>query len=190
VYTRRIQDRVFTFDFAEGLINDNLLIVDRETRSVWSQLDGNAISGPMEGAPLTVLPSMQSTWKFWRHLYPETRVMIVESEKGRPYLYRNRKPGSPRPSQPATEHDTSALGLGFANEDHAIFFSFLELAKSPSPMQITFGTETIVIYYDEPGMTAWATDTGGRLLPTVLVYRSGWEDFFPETIIYTEEPTR
>jgi hypothetical protein len=40
VYARRVGDRELTFDFAEGLIKDNLLIVDRETRSVWPQLHG------------------------------------------------------------------------------------------------------------------------------------------------------
>ena len=190
MYARRIEDREFTFDFAEGLINDNLLIVDRETGSVWSQLDGKAISGPMLGAPLPVIPAMQSTWKFWQTFYPETRVMVVEGEEGSPYLYRNRKPGAPRPAKPATSHDTSFLGLGFATQDHAIFFPFSELDKSPIPMRVTLGEQPIDVHYDKEGLTAWVTGPDRKVLPAVLTYRSGWLDFHPQSIVYVEDPRR
>lgn len=73
MYARRTGDRELTFDFAEGLIKDNLLIVDRETSSVWSQLHGRAVIGPMEGTPLQMIPAIQATWGFWRARHPETR---------------------------------------------------------------------------------------------------------------------
>ena len=38
MYARRINDRVLTFDFAGGLVDNNLLLADRETSSLWSQL--------------------------------------------------------------------------------------------------------------------------------------------------------
>ena len=59
-----------------GLVNNNLLVVDRETESVWSQLDNKAISGPMEGTPMTIIPALQTTWKFWRERHPDTKVMM------------------------------------------------------------------------------------------------------------------
>lgn len=88
-----------TFDFAEGLAEDNLLIVDRETRSLWSQLDARAISGPRKGEPLRVVPALQTSWGHWRSLHPETSVMTVEGDAGRPYYYRAWIPGSPRPEE-------------------------------------------------------------------------------------------
>ena len=45
-----------TFDFATGLIHDNLLFVDRETKSVWSQLDGKAVIGALTIATVLLLP--------------------------------------------------------------------------------------------------------------------------------------
>ncbi|MCH7925210.1 MAG: DUF3179 domain-containing protein, partial [Planctomycetes bacterium] len=60
MYARRLGDKELTFDFASGLVNDNLLLVDRETSSVWSQLDNKAISGPMKDTPMVVVPAMQS----------------------------------------------------------------------------------------------------------------------------------
>ena len=57
MYARRQGGRELTFDFAEGLVDNNLLVVDRETSSVWSQLAGRAIAGSMEGTPLTAVPA-------------------------------------------------------------------------------------------------------------------------------------
>jgi hypothetical protein len=184
VYTRSIGERELTFDFAGGLLNDNLLFVDRETGSVWSQLHGKAIHGPMKDTPLISVPVMQTTWAFWRGLYPGTRVMIVEEEDGRPYLYRNRKPGAPQPDTPAKKHDTSGLGLGYASGGDAIFFSFSELKRAGGTFEVRFAGELIRVNYSKAGLTAWVTDMQGSLLNSILVYRDAWVDFFPDTFLY------
>ena len=57
MYARRVGEQEVTFDFAEGLLQNNLLFVDRETSSIWSQLHGQAVSGPLEGTPLQVVAS-------------------------------------------------------------------------------------------------------------------------------------
>jgi len=184
VYARRVGERELTFDFAEGLFKDNLLVVDRETGSLWSQLDSAAISGPLAGTPLEVVPSLQTTWKHWRTLHPESRVLRDEGKKGRPYLYRNRRPGGSRPRSRPTTHDTSALGLGLAVSGQAMFFRLSELARATTPFQITVGGESVQIHHHAGGMTAWAEDGDGRLLPAVLAYEYGWKDFFPDTRVY------
>ncbi len=127
MYARHIADRELTFDFAEGLLKNNLLIVDRETDSVWSQLHGKAVIGPLEGQPLTVIPSIQATWGFWKARHPDTRLMVLESEEGRPYFYRNRPTGQSSPRKPKAEHDLSALGFGLALGNEAIWIALDEL---------------------------------------------------------------
>ena len=106
MYARGQGENELTFDFAEGLIKNNLLMVDRETRSVWSQLHGRAVSGPREGQPLQALPAIQSTWGFWKNRHPDTRVMVNTKRPGRPYFYRTWTPGQPRPEERPIEHNT------------------------------------------------------------------------------------
>ncbi len=182
MYTRSIGDRTHTFDFAEGLIKDNLLFVDRETNSVWSQLHGYAIHGPLENTPLRVVPAMQTTWAFWRERHPDTRVM-VDDQPGRPYLYRNRQPGSPRPATRPTSHDTSLLGLGLTLGGESMFFPFDEMAKVQTPIDVKVGGTDVVVYFSPRGLTAWA-EKDGELLPTVLAYEFGWRDFYPRTRVF------
>lgn len=182
MYARSIGEREFTFDFASGLIDDNLLVVDRETNSVWSQLAGKAVFGEMEGAPFTAMPSMQTTWKFWRELHPDTRVMVVEGREGRPYLYQDFTPGERR--QRAGEHDTSPVGLGLVVAGDAWYFPFPELEKASTPLAMTIGGQQVTIGYSSEGMTAWATDADGDILVTVIAYERGWNSFFPESQRY------
>ena len=81
MYTREYDNHSLTFDFAEGLLNDNLLFVDRETQSIWSQLEGKAINGPMKGKTLQNIPALQTTWKNWKTKHPTTKVWFVADEK-------------------------------------------------------------------------------------------------------------
>jgi hypothetical protein len=183
VYAREVEGRELTFDFAEGLVKDNLLIVDRETNSIWSQLDSKAVSGPMKGAPLQSVPSIQTTWKFWRKRYPKTRVLVVRGEEGRRYFYRDRKPGT-RPKRPDTTHNTSKLGLGLVVDGQAMFFPFRELRRVAPPVRVKLGGEWVAVYYEEEALTAWAEDGKGNLLSGVLSYEEGWVSFNPESRTY------
>ncbi len=69
-----IDGQTFTFEVF-GLRQDVFVMIDRETRSIWTHLDGKAIEGPMTGASLTMLPMPQMTWGDWRQAIPETFVL-------------------------------------------------------------------------------------------------------------------
>jgi len=181
VYARRQGGKELTFDFAEGLVDNNLLVVDRETNSVWSQLAGRSIAGPMEDTPLESIPTMQATWRFWRGRHPDTRVMVLERE-GRRYVYQDFEPGTRRSSEGA--HDISTVGLGLTLDDDARFFPLRELAAATTPLSLEVGGQAVVIHFDAEGLTAWATDASGSLLMTVLAYEQGWLSFFPNSLVW------
>ena len=178
MYARRVGNRELTFDFAEGLIHDNLLVVDRETSSVWSQLHGQAVIGEMAGTPLEALPSVQSTWKFWRRRHPDTRVVTVPDHDGHPYFYSRSGSGT------RLGHDTTQVGLGLVLKEQAIFVPFPELRKSAEPVEIAVGGEMVTVTYDDDGLTAWGVDRQGQSLVTVIAYRHGWLEFYPDSDIY------
>ena len=181
MYARRFGDRTLTFDFAAGLIRDNLLLVDRETGSVWSQLAGKAISGPMQDTPLVVVPSIQASWGYWRRTHPDTAVMVVEGQEGQPYFYQVFEPGKPRE---ATSHDVSTVGLGIVVGGQALFVPFRELDRAEPIVTALVGTERVAVHHDADGLTAWAENSEGELLPGVLAYESGWLAFYPNSAIY------
>ena len=185
VYNREVDGQLLTFDFGEGLINNNLLFVDRETGSVWSQLHAKAIAGPLKGTPLEVLPAMQMTWRHWRTLHPETWVWLPEGN-GHPYYYRDFEPGhDPPPFE--RRHDMSRLGLGLRYKDSTMFFPFSELENARVPLFVVFGDQKVAVYYSERGRSAWVIDEALEVVPTVLIYDWAWAGFYPDTGIYRED---
>ena len=46
------------------------------------------------------------------------------------------------------------------------------------------GDTEIQVHYDGEGVVAWATNSDGDLLNTVLAYAGPWREFFPTTEIY------
>lgn len=187
MYARRLGGRELTFDFAAGLIEDNLLIVDRETRSVWSQLAGKAVAGPMSDTPLEALPSIQTTWGFWRSVHPGTSVMLLEGEEGQPYVYRRAGSGPPAKGAPQL-HDTHDLGLGLTVGGESWFFPLRELAMAETPITAVIAGEPVTIHYRPEAMTAWAENAAGDLMVAVLAYESGWLSFSPESEIFAAAP--
>ena len=57
------------------LWNESLVMIDKETRSLWSHLMGKALKGDMEGLVLKPLPCTMLTWVKWRELHPDTTVL-------------------------------------------------------------------------------------------------------------------
>jgi hypothetical protein len=57
------------------LWNRSLVMIDRETQSLWSHLLGEAMQGPLQGTELPMLPSELVTWEAWRREHPQTTVL-------------------------------------------------------------------------------------------------------------------
>lgn len=69
-----------TFDTSGLLYRSNKLMLDRETKSLWSNLTGEPVVGAWarSGIALQALPSTLTTWKAWRERHPETTVLDLE----------------------------------------------------------------------------------------------------------------
>lgn len=89
LYSGRLPSgRVLTFGTSGLLYRSNKLMVDRDTGTLWSNLTGEAVVGPLaasgDGAPavLEVLPVTLTTWSEWRARHPDTTVLALEPERG------------------------------------------------------------------------------------------------------------
>ena len=63
-----------TFHLA-GINNQNFLMRDEQTGSFWQQISGLAISGPMKGRQLTLVPSDELTLATWKSEQPHGAVL-------------------------------------------------------------------------------------------------------------------
>ena len=72
VLDRRVGGRTLTFENSGALWKDMLVLKDKETGTYWTPATGRALSGPLVGETLTILPAAVTTADAWRELYPST----------------------------------------------------------------------------------------------------------------------
>ena len=81
------RDQPFTFGSSGLLYRSNKLMYDRQTDSLWNQFTGRPVMGRLTGSKieLRVLPVVQTSWKDWRALHPDTRVLSLDTGFRRDY---------------------------------------------------------------------------------------------------------
>ena len=58
------------------LFNNNLVMYDRrDGGTLYPQMTYKAIFGPRQGEELELLPVMETTWRYWKQLFPDTKVV-------------------------------------------------------------------------------------------------------------------
>jgi hypothetical protein len=60
----------------------NLVMVDQESGSYWSQVLARGICGRYENTPLTIVPAAVTTWGEWRRSQPDTEVLLPPPYSG------------------------------------------------------------------------------------------------------------
>lgn len=67
------------------LYNSNLIMYDRNTQSNWSQLRLQCVNGSEIGERPTLLKVIETDWKTWSALYPNTKVLSLNTGFPRDY---------------------------------------------------------------------------------------------------------
>lgn len=85
VFERTVGDRVYDFGTSGRLWNSNLVMYDRETRSLWSQFTGEAIVGDLLGTELERVPIQIVSLADFAQRWPEGDVLSRDTGHSRPY---------------------------------------------------------------------------------------------------------
>jgi len=77
----------YTFGSSGMLYRSNKLMYDRQTRTLWNQLTGQPVLGPLvaKGVTLDVLPVVLTTWSDWLAQHPDTKVVDINTGFSRDY---------------------------------------------------------------------------------------------------------
>jgi hypothetical protein len=66
-----------------GLLHNNdLIMYDRKTDSLWQQISGTAIAGPKRGSQLESVPVTMSLWADWKRAHPDAKVLAPPGDPG------------------------------------------------------------------------------------------------------------
>jgi Protein of unknown function (DUF3179) len=87
LFDARTREHTHTFGSSGFLMRSNKLMYDRETRTLWNQLTGEPVLGPLAGGRIRLrqLPLVTTTWGRWRRLHPDTRVLDIRTGHQRVY---------------------------------------------------------------------------------------------------------
>jgi len=70
------KEAALSFGVSGLLWNDNLVMYDAESGSLWSQVAATAIQGPLAGTELELVPATLARWDEWRAEHPDTGVLL------------------------------------------------------------------------------------------------------------------
>lgn len=181
-----------TFGVSGLLYNNDMLLYDRETQSLWSQIMSMAISGKMKGTQLHALPLSDTTWAHWREKHPQTQVLSTKTGYLRRYekhpygeYDQNDAIYFPVSNSTARFHPKERV-LGIVIDNKAKAYPFIELSKQgKTRFNDTLATQSLTIEYDTVSQSALIYDSNNRLLTSTTLFWFAWYSFYPETEIYT-----
>ncbi len=78
---------IYDFGSSGFLYRSNKLMYDRQTRTLWNQLTGEPVLGPLADGDirLELLPVVLTTWADWQEQHPDTLVVSEDTGFQRPY---------------------------------------------------------------------------------------------------------
>ena len=74
-----------TFGVSGLLYQTNLIPFDRATKSNWSQILGESVNGSLAGKDAELITLVETDWKTWKSMFPNTTVMGLETGFSRTY---------------------------------------------------------------------------------------------------------
>ncbi len=85
VFDRRVDGTARSFGVSGLLYRSDLLLYDRETESLWSQVLAEAVTGPALGTRLELMRTQMTRWGAWRKRHPHSRILSPDTGYRRPY---------------------------------------------------------------------------------------------------------
>lgn len=84
-FDRRFGDRILDFGTSGLLFNSSLVMYDRQTSSLWTHFNGEAVVGTLAGAQLEFLPVSTVSWSEFREAHPDALVLNRDTGEQRNY---------------------------------------------------------------------------------------------------------
>ena len=188
VFDRRIDGRPHRFGVSGLLYQSDLLMYDRESESLWSQIGAEAVTGPSLGSRLTLVRSRMLTWGEWKQRHPATTVLSKNTGHARRYgtspygdYERSREIYFPTPRDRRYHPKMRTLGLRLA-DGTARAYPAKEIEAAGGSVREQFAGRDVVIHYEA------RTKVFDAKVPADIEVIEGfwfaWATFHPETTVF------
>lgn len=189
VFDREIDGKVSSFGVSGLLYQSDVLMYDRESESLWSQLAMKAISGPLAGNKLSWLPSEHISWQAWREKYPDGQVLSTETGYQRDYgsnayasYFASDKTMFPVP-QTRRELPNREWIIGVVINGQAKAYP-ADALPANQVLNDTVGGKKISLRYDADNRYPQVMGAKGNVIPSVMSFWFAWQAFYPGTELW------
>ncbi len=179
-----------SFGVSGLLYNSDVLLYDRATESLWSQIMAQAVTGPLKGTPLAQVPLVHTRWAAWQRRHPKTEVLSTDTGFVRDYT---RDPYADYALSPRLMFDVAhrddrlpakawVLGLTLGGQAKAWpLASLARHADGAGRYDDVVGGQRVQVRYDAEAGSAEVFAADGRALPGVMAFWFAWVAFHPRT---------
>ena len=173
------------------LYNSDVLLYDRESQSLWSQVMRKAVSGPVKGAPLVQIAARHTTWGEWRREFPDTVVQSFETGHERDY---SRDPYAGYDAWEGTYFPVRHRDPRLSPKEWVLGFELGGKAKAyplkdcpAGGWRDEVGGATVHVRCDRASRTGAVVSASGAEIPSTLAYWFAWAAFHPGTALQGEK---
>ncbi len=169
MYSREIGGQEYSFGVSGKLIMNVLVMYDRQTDSLWSQLLGEALTGPLKGTRLEFIPAQHTTWEDWKAQHPDT-LALVKGYSGLFDSYRSYYESSSAGVIGETVQDdrlyTKQFVIGVEQNGEAVAYPFGALNEEPVVNDLVGGEPVLIVFNAETGAAvAYSRELAGEAQP-------------------------
>lgn len=190
-----IEGSTTEFGVSGLLYNSDVLLYDRDTESLWSQILGQAVAGPRVGQSLTAIPISHTSWRDWRNDHPDTLVLSDDTGYSRDYrrdpyagyeesrhtyfAVNNRAPDTYHPKE-------VVVGLGVDGVYKA--YPFIELERQGKPgFSDSVNGKRFDFEWDAANRSVTITDSAGHHVAAIQGFWFAWFAFHPDTEVFKSD---
>lgn len=189
VFDRRVEGEVRRFGVSGLLYRSDVLMYDRESESLWSQIEAEAVVGPSLGTRLELVRSEMARYGDWRARHPETTVLSRETGHRRNYDHspyggyaESERLHFPAPVDPRYHPKMPTLGLRLP-DGPARGYPAEELVSAGGAVEERFAGHSVRVAYDPKAQT-FRVDAPEEI-EVVEGYWFAWAAFHSETSVFT-----
>ena len=192
-----VNGQTLSFGVSGLLYNSDVLLYDRKSQSLWSQILGKAITGEYKGEELTLLPLSHTTWSDWKHRHPATLVLSRNTGYSRDYdrepyqgYASSRKLHFPVANSAPARYHPKEWVLGLAVGETYKAYPFIELNKhDKNSFADLVNGKTYIVNWNTEAQSGFITDKEGVRIATIQAYWFAWYAFHPDTLVFRASDT-
>jgi hypothetical protein len=189
-FDANINGKASEFGVSGLLYNSDVLLYDRQTNSLWSQILSQAISGKMKGQKLSLLNLENTTWVDWKNKHPNSLVLSQDTGHNRdysrsPYVGYDKSQAIYFPIKKTDKrYHPKEWVLGVKYKGITKAYPFSELSQTDGKIHDLIQNTSITITFDAQHQSAIVNNSQGQVIPSTVSYWFAWMAFYPESMVY------